>query len=450
VFPNPQDALPQPARLNLEQYRKLAKDLVKICKTGDNEAIRNRVAQWIRDLVRHSGLDLTPGLPVTIERWIDEVTNFAIQTLLLSKRVQGKRTCALTDAQFVIARCQGFASWPRFVQYLEQVSITTSAVAEFEAAADAIIRGDLTTLQQLVEKNPSLVRQHSTREHHATLLHYTSANGVEGYRQRTPHNIVAIAEFLLQSGSQIDAEADVYGGGCTTLGLAATSVHPETAGVQEALLQLLLDHGAQIEKPNLAGNGTGAVVSCLANGRLQAAVFLASRGAHLDLEGAAGVGKLDMVKTFFDAYGLQSSTRRQLQKGFLWACMYGWEEVVAFLLEHGADVRDPAETGATGLHWAAGGAHLGIVKRLLQAKAPLEELNRWGGTVLEHAGHGLEHNTAKAGFAATFEALLAAGAVMRGAEIPESWLRWIDRLKDVPAAEKDRVTEIFRRYASTR
>src|SRR5689334_13887104 len=102
MFPNPQEALPQPARLSLEQYRKLAKDLVKVCKTGDREAIRNRVTLWIRDLVRHSGLDLTPNLPVAVEHWIDEVTAFTTQTLL-----QGKRTCALTDAQFVIARSHG-------------------------------------------------------------------------------------------------------------------------------------------------------------------------------------------------------------------------------------------------------------------------------------------------------------------------------------------------------
>ncbi|MGO4518370.1 ankyrin repeat domain-containing protein [Terriglobus sp. 2YAB30_2] len=447
MFPNPQEALPQPARLSLEQYRKLAKDLVKVCKTADPEAIRNRITLWIRELARHSDLNLTPTLPVAVEGWIDQVTTFTIQTLL-----QGKRTCALTDAQFVIARCHGFASWPRFVQHIEQASIVTSTIAEFEAAADAIIFGDQATLKRLIEKNPGLARQRSTREHHATLLHYTSANGVEGYRQRTPANIVAIAEFLLEAGAQIDAEADVYGGGCTTLGLAATSVHPETAGVQEALLQLLLDHGAQIEKPNLAGNGTGAVVSCLANGRLQAAVFLASRGAHLDLDGAAGIGRLDTVKTFFDISGrlLPSATQRQLQKGFLWACMYGWEEVVVFLLEHGADVRDPAETGATGLHWAAGGAHLGIVKHLLLAGSSLEEFNRWGGTVLEHAGYGLEHNTANADFAATFEALLAAGAAIRGPEVPGSWLRWIDRLKDIPAAQKDRIAEIFRRHASIR
>jgi hypothetical protein len=58
-----------------------------------------------------------------------------------------------------------------------------------------------------------LARAKSDREHGGTLLIYTSANGVERYRQGTP------------------ATADVYGGGCTTLGLAATSTHPRLAGV---------------------------------------------------------------------------------------------------------------------------------------------------------------------------------------------------------------------------
>jgi hypothetical protein len=84
--------------------------------------------------------------------------------------------------------------------------------------------------------------------------------------------------FLLESGAEVDAEADVYGGKCTALGLAATSIHPELAGVQDALLQLLLDWGAQIERLNLAVNAQGAVIACLANGRQRAAVSRFERG----------------------------------------------------------------------------------------------------------------------------------------------------------------------------
>jgi hypothetical protein len=122
-----------------------------------------------------------------------------------------------------------------------------SATAQLEAAADAVIRGDSKTLKRLLRDDPQLVRARSTREHRATLLHYVSANGVEGYRQKTPANIVEIAELLLKAGAEVDAEADVYGGGATALGLVATSVHPYRAGVQNPLMQLLLDHGAEID-----------------------------------------------------------------------------------------------------------------------------------------------------------------------------------------------------------
>lgn len=440
MFPNPQDALPPPSSPDLGQYKKLAKDLVKACESGNPDSIRNWASEWIPNLARLSGLEITHGLPVEIERWKDQITEFATRTLL-----KGERRCALADAQFVIARSHGFTSWPKLVKHIEEVLRSESAVAEFEAAADAIVSGDIETLKRLLRNNHGLIRQRSTREHQATLLHYTSANGIEGYRQKTPKNIVEIAELLLKSGAEVDAQANVYGGGSTTLGLVATSAHPEAAGVQEPLLQLLLDYGASIESPNLAGNNHTAVIACLANGRLRAGEFLAARDARLDLDSAAGIGRLDTVKMFFHSEGTlkPSATKQQLQKGFLWACMYGQEDVVLFLLEHGADLRDPADTGATGLHWAAGGGYAGIIKRLIERGAPLEEVNAWGGTVLEHAGYGFEHGAPNIDFTPTFEILLDAGARIRG-----HWLEWIEKVTSRSAIEKARATEVFRRYGA--
>src|SRR6266480_5897265 len=109
---------------------------------------------------------------------------------------------------------------------------------------------------------PSLMRgrrrPRSAREHRATLLHYVSANGVENYRQQSPPNAARVTELLLAAGADVEAEADVYGGGCTALGLVATSTPPREAGVQIPVIQVLLDHGAQIEHPNLAGNNADA------------------------------------------------------------------------------------------------------------------------------------------------------------------------------------------------
>src|SRR5215471_13468803 len=441
MFPNPQDAVPLPERPNLKQYKKLAKDLVKVSKAGHPNGIHNWASEWIRRLARLTNLEITPGLPVENQRWIEDVSEFAARKLLAEKR-----KCALADAQFVIARSHGFMSWPGLVKHIEQLAQKNSSVAQFEAAADAIVSGDMPTLKRLLEETPGLAQQRSTREHRATLLHYTSANGVEGYRQKTPKNIVQIADLLLKSGAAVDAEADVYGGGSTTLGLAATSVHPEVAGVQEPLLQVLLDHGASIDKPDPAGNQQIALISCFANGRPRAAEFLAARGAQVDLESAAGLGRIDLVEACFDSDGnlKPPSTKRQLQTGFLWACMYGRENVVRFLLHHGADLLDRANSGATALHWAAGGGHLSIVKLLLERGAPLEEVNAWGGTVLEHAGYGFAHPADSTDFAPAFETLLAAGARIQG-----SWLAWLQKVKGRSPQEKARIAEIFRRYGAT-
>jgi hypothetical protein len=50
MYPNSQDALPLPARPNVEQYKKLAKDLVKACRSGDAAATRLWATRWIESL----------------------------------------------------------------------------------------------------------------------------------------------------------------------------------------------------------------------------------------------------------------------------------------------------------------------------------------------------------------------------------------------------------------
>src|SRR5207245_160323 len=84
-------------------------------------------------------------------------------------------------------------SWPKLVQHVQERTRATSHVSRFEEAADAIVNGDIATLERLLRQDPELIRTRSTREHRATLLHYVSANGVEGFRQKTPRNVVQIA-----------------------------------------------------------------------------------------------------------------------------------------------------------------------------------------------------------------------------------------------------------------
>jgi len=113
------------------------------------------------------------------------------------------------------------------------------------------------------------------------------------------------------------------------------------------------------------------LIAALHNGRGKAAAHLAKRGARMDLEAAAGVGRLDVVKTFVNEDGSlkANATKARMESGFMWACEYGRTSVVDFLLAKGLDPGAQPH-GETGLHWAAYVGHAGIVKSLLKWKAP--------------------------------------------------------------------------------
>lgn len=404
MFPNPHDALPLPPSPSLEQYKKRAKDLLKASRSPHPTALHTWAATWIASLLRLSIQRRKRSLPNSVipsevaasqsdaatqsrdllfagsDELADHLETFARQKL--------SDTPTLSAAQFILARAHGFDSWPQLAKRIESVARANSAVDHFEQAADVIITGDKAALVNLLKKHPDLIRARSTRRHQATLLHYVAANGVENYRQKTPNNIVEIAKLLLDSGADVNATADLYGGS-TTLSLVATSAHPERAGVQDALLQLLLAHGATIDPINDdSANSPSLLVNvCLANGRVPAAEFLANHGAKLDLEAAAGLGLLNVVKTFFDNSGTLTSaaTTTQKERGFLWACEYGKNETVEFLLSRGVPIQTQANTGQTALHWAVIGQQPETIALLLSRGADLEAKNVYGGTALGQA-----------------------------------------------------------------
>src|SRR5215467_9881572 len=162
---------PLSIRASLEQYTRQATDLVKAYRSGDPEAV-------------HCFRQLHPrlrGRSATNDR--NDVTDAEIR----------KAGVGLADAQCVVARWYGFEDWPALAEFVAAVTQEASLVWQFESAVETIITGDVTTLKRLLGDNRELIRARSTREHHATLLHYVSANGVEGYRQRTPKNAVKVA-----------------------------------------------------------------------------------------------------------------------------------------------------------------------------------------------------------------------------------------------------------------
>jgi ankyrin repeat protein len=363
-----------PARSRLEQYEKQATDLLK--------AYRSCAPETMYCIRQHH--------PRLRGRWGTNDRNSVSDSEIQSVGV------SLADAQAVVARWHGFESWPKLEKYIQALNRKDSLVLPFELALKATITGDIKTLKRLLRENPELARARSARAHHATLLHYVAANGVEGYHQKTPKNAVEIAKVLLAAGAEVDADLAYRGamrkryperGGSRPLGLVATSFHPAKAGVQIALLETLLDAGAGIDG---APGGWNPLIAALHNGRGEAAEFLARRGARLDLEGAAGVGRLDVVKSFFNkAGGLKAgATKAQMETGFAWACEYGRTRVVDFLLQKGLDVAAQPH-GETGLHWAAYGGHSDLVRLLLRRNAAVDlKDKRYGAMPLGWALHG--------------------------------------------------------------
>ncbi|HKT45949.1 MAG TPA: ankyrin repeat domain-containing protein [Candidatus Acidoferrales bacterium] len=381
------DALALPARPNLERYKKLAKELREVCRSPAPHAAVDWISRWSEGLAERQGVKLTAEERERLRREAERIEASWRKT---TRKPPGAG-CTLSEAQFLMARAHGFSSWPIFAKHVEGLAMRNSGAAKFEAAVEAIVEGDGETLARLLEENPGLIRERSNREHRSTLLHYVAANGVEDFRQRTPKNIVAIARMLLEAGADVNAESEAYGGGTTALLLAATSIHPARAGVQTALLELLLERGAYIDKPGGAGRRQNAVSECLANGQRAAAEFLARRGGRMGFAETAGVGDMKALRRYFDEDGKLSKevSRREEQSGFLYACGYGREEAAAFLLERGMSAGMENEEGETGLHWAAYGGHAGVARMLLEKGAAVEARERrFGGTPLDWALHG--------------------------------------------------------------
>lgn len=109
-YPAPVPTRSLPAKPNLAQLQKQAKELLKAFRNGDPAAV-------------------------------EEVSQF--------ERSTDRASFALADAQRVLARAYGFSSWPRMKQHIDGLNVET-----FCAATEA---GDVATVRTLAKARPELV-----------------------------------------------------------------------------------------------------------------------------------------------------------------------------------------------------------------------------------------------------------------------------------------------------
>jgi ankyrin repeat protein len=230
---------------------------------------------------------------------------------------------------------------------------------KFHPAMAAIKAGDVEKLKALVAEDPSLATSRSTRSH-PTLLQCLVLDAKDTPEAREMATVL------------IDAGADVH-----EPFVAAASID------NRPVAELLLERGAAIDG---TGGWTPIEEALYWNSQNMIALLL-ERGARIqNLRTAAGLGRVDLIESYFNADGnlkpeagqidspwgrrKQWSQDRQgiINNAFVFACMHGHIEAAKLLLKKGAEINaipGGFDFAGTGLHYAALNGHRAMVEFLL-------------------------------------------------------------------------------------
>jgi len=251
--------------------------------------------------------------------------------------------------------------------------------AKFQPAIEAVKSGDLENFKALVAADPSLATTRSSKSH-PTLLQCVALDGKD-----KPNN-VEMAGVLIEAGAELNEPL-----------IAAGSID------NRAVAELLLDRGAAID----GTSGWSPVEEALYWNSQNAIALLLERGAKVqNLRIAAGLGRTDLIKAFFDADGnlkpeagridwpfgsLEMIARSNhnesgkqmladringwsqdqqsiVNNAFVYACMHGHIDAAELLLFKGAQINSiPGgfDYAGTGLHYAALNGHRAMIEFLL-------------------------------------------------------------------------------------
>jgi Ankyrin repeats (3 copies) len=192
---------------------------------------------------------------------------------------------------------------------------------------------------------------------------------------------------LLEAGAEPDALADMYEAKCTTMSMLVSSCHPAEAGLQVALAETLLKHGATMVGPG--SQWQSAIMTALAFGYLSTAQALARRSPPSDdLATMAGLGRLEDVVRL-----LPNAAAESKHVALALASQHGHAEIVRSLLDAGVDPNrynpDGFHSHSTPLHQAVWANHANVVRLLVERGARLDILDTvHSGTPLGWATYG--------------------------------------------------------------
>jgi uncharacterized protein len=209
-----------------------------------------------------------------------------------------------------------------------------------DSAVDAVRSGDFETLEKLLVKDPRI----ATARHDGcrTLLHV-----VTDWPGNFPNGAQIVA-LLVAHGADVNAR---FTGGPH----AETPLHWAASCDDVAVLDALLDRGADIEAPGAVIGGGTPLADAVAFGQWKAARRLVDRGAKTNLWQAAGLGLMDRVASCIEA---AAPAAAEITKAFWLACHGGQRAAAEYLLARGADRNWIGFDNLTALDAAArSGAH---------------------------------------------------------------------------------------------
>jgi uncharacterized protein len=251
------------------------------------------------------------------------------------------------DARLLIANQEGYANWGKYESYLHLDPAVQRVIV-------AVRSGDIETLRDTLDADPAAANPRWVAGFHGptpipndSIPLFCISEGV--FRgTNTQHNACDLTRMLVVAGADIHIEGDIV-----LESAVSFEVIDAVAG--------LLDGGAAID--GVDGDGV-PMAYAMHFGFVEVAELLGRRGAKRDLRFAAGLGELDVVKSWFDAdsslkpgagaladpYGQELKQRGQspfrcertrpniLSQALCFACVHNRLEVADFLLAQGADI----------------------------------------------------------------------------------------------------------------